>query len=587
MPEAAENIPEDGWSREETERVCIRNLLASSEERVYFKDLDSRFLLVSAGWLKAEGQGRSLEGVIGKTDFDMFTSEHAIEAFADEQRIIRTGEPLVGKVERETYPDRLDAWVSTTKLPLRDEAGQVIGTFGISRDVTAQIEAQNALAYHALHDSVTGLPNRAALMDRLMQALVTLETRPGRLGLMFLDVDDFKSINDRFGHEVGDQVLTEIGRRLTGVTHRRDTVCRFGGDELVVLCPALGGDEDLREIGERMMQALRVPLHAAGAGGEIVVTGSLGAVLTSDPAADPGELLQQADFAMYAAKHGGRNRVETYDEVQHAHLASTRGLAAELRRAIDHSELFVLYQPVFRLADRSISGLEALARWRHPERGIVPPAEWIPLAEQHGLIAEVDAFVLDEACRQLAAWTRSDASWEACTMAVNLSGRQLRDASLVERVIGTLERHAITPCRLCLEITETAVIGELADAERVIAALSAYGVRIALDDFGTGYSTLSHLQSLRANIIKIDRSFVARITKEPRDREIIAAVTAMAHALGMTVVGEGIETDGDLAELMAVNCDQGQGFLFSEPLAPPQIARLWHALSNRRIAAVR
>ena len=564
-------------SGEEIERVCIRNLLDSSDERVFFKDLESRFLLVSAGFLTALGGGRSLDEVLGKTDFDIFSKPHATEAFADEQHIIQTGEPLVGKLERETFHAGPDIWVSTTKWPLRDDRGQTIGTFGISRDVTEQTKAQEALAHQALHDSVTGLANRLALMDRLTQALVALERRPGRLAVMFIDLDDFKAVNDTLGHDVGDSVLAEVGIRLTRVARRTDTVARLGGDEFVLLCSELGEYDDLRLLGDRILQALRAPLKN---GQQMIVTGSLGAVATSDPLADPGELLQRADFAMYAAKRGGRNRFEVYDACLHGPIPSTHGFEVDLRRAIAASELFVLYQPLFRLDDGSLTGVEALVRWRHPEREVVMPSEFIPLAEQHGLIGLIDAFVLDEACRQLAAWTSADASWAGCTMAVNLSGRQLRDPGLVDRVIAALLRYDVAPSRLCLEITETALIGELGDAHRVISSLSAHGVRIALDDFGTGYSTLAHLQKVRADILKIDRSFVAHIGRESRDREIIAAVTAMAHALGMTVVGEGIETDTERDELTAVDCDEGQGYLFAHPLPPDEIASLWTATNG-------
>jgi diguanylate cyclase (GGDEF)-like protein/PAS domain S-box-containing protein len=445
-------------SQEEMERVCVRNLLSSTEERVYFKDLESRFLLVSAGWLEAEGQGRSLQEVIGKTDFDMFSRSHAAEAFEDEQRIIRTGEPIVGKVERETFHDRPGAWVATTKLPLRDAHGRIIGTFGISRDVTAQIDAQAALEHQAFHDPVTGLANRIALMDRLERALVGLERERGRVGLFFVDLDDFKAINDALGHEVGDRVLGEIGRGLERVARRSDTVARFGGDEFVVLCPALREGDDLRLIADRLLQAVRTALTN---GHDILLTASVGAVSTSDPTADAPALLQEADFAMYAAKRAGRNRFEIYDDTLHGQATATRGLAAQLRRAIDRAELFVVYQPVFRLCDGSVTGVEALLRWRHPEGRIVPPSEFIPLAERHGLIGAVGAFVLDEACRQLAAWTSADASWRECTLSVNLSGHQLRDHQLVDRVLGVLERHRLEASRLCLEITETAMIGDL------------------------------------------------------------------------------------------------------------------------------
>jgi diguanylate cyclase (GGDEF)-like protein/PAS domain S-box-containing protein len=571
-------------SSEEIERLCVRNLLASSEERVYFKDLQSRFLLVSAGWLDAEGRGDSLDSVVGKTDFDMFSSEHAQQAFADEQRIIRTGEPLVAKLERETFHDRPGAWVSTTKLPLRDDEGVIIGTFGISRDVTAQVEAQAELAHHALHDPLTGLANRAALMDRLGQALVTLKRQPGRIALLFIDLDDFKVINDTLGHEAGDRVLADVARHLQRVARRTDTVARLGGDEFVVLCTELHETDDLRLIADRILRALRTPLRN---GTGITVTGSLGVVSTSDPATDATSLLQQADVAMYAAKRDGRNTFELYDASLHGQTAAARGLTAELRRAIAHRELFLVHQPLFRLDDGSFTGVEALVRWRHPERGTIPPAEFIPLAEQHGLIAELDAYVLEEACRQLDSWTSSDASWQDATMSVNLSGHQLRDRGLVDRVLAALKRHNLEPSRLCLEITETALIGEVGDADLVIASLSAHGVQIALDDFGTGYSTLAHLQQLRADILKIDRSFVANVGRGTRDREIIAAVIAMAHALGMTVVGEGIEDESTRGELSAIGCDAGQGYLLAPPLPASEIPALWSATRHNLAPAQR
>ncbi len=560
---------------QEFERACMRNLLANPEERLFFKDLESRFLLVSDGFLAAVGSGRALDEVVGKTDFDLFSRPHAAAAFEDEQMVIATGTPIVAKTERETFHDRPDAWVSTTKLPLRDEQGKIIGTWGISRDVTAQIEAEHALVHQALHDSVTGLANRVALMDRLQQALVALERRPGRVGLLFVDLDDFKDVNDAFGHDAGDHVLTEVGRRLTEVARRVDTVARLGGDEFVLLLSYLHDDADVRLVCDRVGNAIRAPLNLDGR--ELQVTGSVGVVVTDDASEEPGELVRRADVAMYDAKRGGRNRFELFDHDTQLQPESRAGLAAELAGAIERSELFVLYQPLFRLEDGSLSGAEALVRWLHPQRGVVAPADFIPLAEERGLIGQIDSFVLEEACRQLAAWAADGEVADDFVISVNVSGRQLRDRELVDRVRLALEHHAIAPARLCLEITETALIGELGDANRVLESLSKLGVRLALDDFGTGYSTLAHLQHLRADILKIDRSFIARLGGGTRDREIIAAVTAMAHALGMTVVGEGIETDSQLDSLVAMDCDEGQGYVFAPPLAPADIVALHSA----------
>jgi EAL domain-containing protein (putative c-di-GMP-specific phosphodiesterase class I) len=287
----------------------------------------------------------------------------------------------------------------------------------------------------------------------------------------------------------------------------------------------------------------------------------------------PDQLIRDADEVMYDAKESGRNRCCVYDSSQR--LVSGRGLLqAELNRAIENKEFFVLYQPLFSLEDRSLLGVEALVRWRHPERGVVSPDEFIPFAEQHGLIGKIDSFVLAEACRQFVAWSSRE-QWPAnFTTAVNVSGAELSDPEFATRVAEVIRQEKMPPERLCLEITETALVGEFGDVQETLLALSNLGVRIALDDFGTGYSTLAHLQRLKVDILKIDRSFIAQISRSTRDREIVAAVTAMSHALGMAVVGEGIETSHQLATLAALDCDQGQGFLFARPMPPEAIATL-------------
>ena len=553
------------------ERTCMRNLLSTTEECVYFKDLHSRFLLVSAGWIAAVTPGRAVEEIIGKTDFDFFSEEHAAAAFEDEQQIVRTGEPMVGKLEQETFLDRTGPWVSSTKMPLRDERGQIIGTFGISRDVTAQIKAEKALAYQVLHDPVTGLANRAALMDRLSQGLAALERQPGRLAVLFVDLDHFKEINDSFGHDAGDQVLAEVGRRLSQLSRNADTVARLGGDEFVVLCGALRDDDDVGLIADRIVQGIRSPYIEDGR--DLSITCSVGIVVTGDPLAEPERLIRDADEVMYEAKETGRNRYRVFDSSRRILTGASR-LQAELSRAIENEELFLLYQPLFSLEDRSLVGVEALVRWRHHQRGIVLPDDFIPFAEQYGLIGKIDSFVLNEACRQLAEWTTRDGWPSGFTMAVNVSGAELSDPEFVGRVAEVLRGNGIPAALLCLELTETAFVGEWGDVQETLSALSKLGVRVALDDFGTGYSSLAHLQRLKVDILKIDRSFVAQIGRSPRDREIVGAVTAMSHALGITVVGEGIETSHQLDTLAGLDCDQGQGFLFARPLSPEAVVAL-------------
>ena len=549
----------------------MSNLLSATAERVYFKDLQSRFLLVSAGWIAACAPDHTAAELIGKTDFDFFNEEHASCAFEDEQQIIRTGEPIIGKLEQETHGGQALAWVSSTKMPLRDESGRIIGTFGISRDVTAQIRAEQALAHQALHDPLTGLPNRLTLLDRLSQGLLAMERHHARLAVLFIDLDNFKEINDSYGHDAGDLVLGAVGRRLSALARRGDTVARLGGDEFVMLCGELDSHVVVRSIGDRIIRSIAVPYVYGGQ--DLSVTCSVGIVVTGDAAAEPDQLIGHADRAMYEAKQAGRNRCRVYSPALRAR-AEKNVLHNELCRAIEHSELFLVYQPVFSLKARSLTGVEALVRWRHPSGAVMPPGDFIPFAEEHGLIRELGSFVLDEACRQLADWAARDGWPGAFTMAVNVSGREILDPGLPGRVAEMVRRHGLQPPRLCLEITETALIAEVGDVQETLSALSAIGVRIALDDFGTGYSTLVHLQRLKVDVLKIDRSFVEHISRSTRDREIVAAVTAMSHALGMTVVGEGIETSHQLAILADLDCDEGQGLLFGQPLSPEEVVTL-------------
>jgi EAL domain-containing protein (putative c-di-GMP-specific phosphodiesterase class I) len=302
------------------------------------------------------------------------------------------------------------------------------------------------------------------------------------------------------------------------------------------------------------------------------VSASVGASAIDQAGCDAEKLLACAEVAMRAARKSGGGRFEIYDAALHDVERGSSALVAQLRNAIAGDELFVLYQPVVSLADGSLSGVEALVRWRHPERGVLSPELFIPLAEQHGLVTHIDALVLRTACAQLATWERADPTWRARQVAVNLSGRGLHEPRLCGVVLDTLRTTGLAPERLCLEITETALIGELDGAREAVDSLADHGVRVALDDFGTGYSTLVHLQRLRANVIKIDRSFVEHIARDDRDREIVAAVTAMAHALGMTVVGEGVETPVERELLRDVGCDEAQGYLFARPLSAEQVA---------------
>jgi diguanylate cyclase (GGDEF)-like protein len=549
--------------------MCLRNLLRLPGERVHFKDLDGRLLLLSEGYLDNVAPGHATREVLGRSDFDFYSTDHAGAARQDELAIISTGDPVVAKLQHEAFPDRPGSWVRTTKAALRDATGAIVGTFGVSRDVTAQVLAERSPADQALRDPLTGLASRLALMDRLSQAVLSLDRQTGAVGLLLVDLDGFKAINESLGHRAGDSVLVEVGRRLRRVIRRGDTVARLGDDDFALLYPQLRDGEVARWVAARVLRVVGEKFVDNGA--DLSVTASIGVACTSEPAGDHGELLRQAEAAMHEAKRAGRNRFRVFDPQLRPAATPGSKLEAELRHAIAAGELFLVYQPVFSLEPLVFRGVEALVRWAHPERGTIGPAEFIPVAEDHGFVAAIDAFVLAEACGQLARWAAEGRVPEDFVMAVNVSARELSDPALVERVAGTLRRHAVDPSKVCLEVTETALTGDLGDVEGAFGGLSDLGLRLALDDFGTGYSTLTHLQRLRADVLKIDRSFVDQLGRSARAHEIIAAMTVMAHALGMSVVGEGIETPEQLHELADLGCDEGQGFLLARPLPPDEV----------------
>jgi diguanylate cyclase (GGDEF)-like protein/PAS domain S-box-containing protein len=713
---------------EELDRIAFRNMLDYAAEAIYFKDLQSRFVAVSR--TLATLMGREPEELLGLTDFDIFTQEHASAAYADEQRVIATGVPMLDKEEHETWPDRGDTWVTSNKRPLRDLDGRIIGTFGIRRDITRTVMAerdalstadalalahadlsrvesqlrtvldtsadaislydanlryqymnaaamrmtldpdgmalgqtdrelgrdatflalweaelkgvlasgegrsmefsigsgrelrwfasylapqrdselgaplgvvtytrevtelrrvQSKLAHQAVHDPLTGLANRVLLVDRLTQALLRMERQPGRIALLFLDLDHFKVINDTHGHETGDRLLVEIGERITAVARRLDTVARFGGDEFVLLCDRMSTDEDVRVVADRVVRTISEPFFHNGI--ELNITASVGVVVTNDPYAGCEILVRDADAAMYQAKERGRDHYQFFDAVLRERANAQNAVGWELAKALERGQFRLEYQPVVSLRDRSIVGMEALIRWDHPERGTIPPAEFIALAENRGLIVPIGTWVLDAACRQLVEWGSlfpeygRDPGREPLGMAVNVSGRQLRSSDFVSVVKVALEENGLAPGQLCLEITETALIEETAEARETLEAIAALGVHIALDDFGTGYSSLAHLRQFPVDTLKIDRSFVDRLETNDRDRQIVAAVIAMAHVMKMVVIGEGIETVGQLAQLSDLSCDYAQGYLLARPMRPEALELLLRAQESTPVAS--
>jgi diguanylate cyclase (GGDEF)-like protein len=426
-------------------------------------------------------------------------------------------------------------------------------------------EAEQALAHQALHDSLTGLPNRVLLMDRLSQAQEQLERRGGALSVLFLDLDHFKVVNDTLDHLVGDALLKEVAKRLTEVARSGDTVARFGGDEFVVVAEVTG-EHDALELGQRLLEAV------SGIGGigtvehqQLPVTASVGVVVTV-AGRDPELLVRDADVAMYRAKQAGRDRVELFDE--RARLASVHRahMERELRAAVTDGTLDLHYQPVVNLSDGLVAGVEALLRWDHPTLGMVLPAEFIPLAEESALIVDLGTFALATACRQARTWRDEIPGLDDLTMWVNVSGAQLNRMDLCSLVSDTLAATGLPAHALGLEITESVFVQQAEPLRAALTTLRDLGVRIAIDDFGTGFSSLGRLKDLPTDVIKIDGCFVNDLGNDVEDVAIVAACMALADALGLTVVAECIETTNQLAVLLSEHCHHGQGYLFSAPL---------------------
>ena len=433
--------------------------------------------------------------------------------------------------------------------------------------------SEAALARQAHHDPLTGLANRALFRERVERALGRAATAPGRVAVLFLDLDDFKTVNDSLGHAAGDQLLVEVAARLLNATRGADTVARLGGDEFAVLLENARDDADTQIVARRILSALSAPVELARTAAALSVGASIG-VARARAGDGPDELIRNADVAMYMAKGRGKHNFELFAPEMHAAVVERLELEADLRRAVEHEAFTLLYQPIVELATGAVTGVEALIRWHHPRRGAVPPSVFVPIAEAAGLIVPLGRWVLDAACRQAATWarTRKAAGLAPFVMSVNVSARQLdAGAELVEHVRGALAASGLPAAALQIEITETVMMLDAEAAAAVLDSLSALGVRVAVDDFGTGYSSLTYLERFPVDVLKIDKRFVDRLGG-PADSPLAEAVIRIAHALGLTVVAEGIESAAQAARLEALGCRHGQGYLYARPLSAADAA---------------
>lgn len=457
---------------------------------------------------------------------------------------------------------KLDLLVELELQPLADADGSCSHIIGVLRDHSEHGRVRRSLDHERQHDQLTGLPNRQVLAERIDEAVARRATG-SCVGVLFVDLDRFRLVNEGLGHEWGDTLLAMSARRVEANLRAGDTLARFGGDQFAIVCPDVAGLDHALAIAARVLAAIRDPFSLPQ--GEVFLTASVGLVVTEDTDERPEQLLRDANVAMSHAKKLGRDRVAVFDEQMRARAAERLDVEKELRGALARQEFRVFYQPFVQFSGSEVIGFEALLRWEHPERGLIGPNEFIPVAEETGLIVDIGAWVLHEVCHQAAVWAADVPGTPPLHFSVNLSARQLAHPDLIATVAEALAVSGIDPPTLSLEITESVLMDDPDLAIVILHALRDLGVRLSIDDFGQGHSSLGYLRSLPVDCVKIDRTFVEGLDCNPDDSAIVSAVVGLGHALGLTVTAEGVETPEQLDRLRSLGCDIGQGFYFARP----------------------
>jgi diguanylate cyclase (GGDEF)-like protein len=444
-------------------------------------------------------------------------------------------------------------------------AGAQAGTLGVILDVTERRQAEEQLRHAVMHDPVTGLPNRTLFLDRVRQAMARAWRNPQHaFGILVLDLDRFKSVNDSLGHGAGDAFLAAVARRLTPCVRPQDTLAHLGGDQFSVLVDDLDEPSDLLRVAERVRAALALPVTVRGE--EVFTSATIGLAPGSRAYREPEPLLRDAHTAMHRAKLQGPGAFQVFDDAMHARAVARLRLEAELRRALERGEFRLHYQPIVSLATGSLAAFEGLVRWEHPHRGLLVPDDFLPLAEETGLILPLGQWVIQEGCRQMRAWRQARTGHALPVMSLNLSGRQLAESDLVAEVDRALQSEGLAGRELDLEVTEKVIMQDADSARGCLAGLRAMDLGVSIDDFGTGHSSLSHLDRLPVDTLKIDRSFLDVRSGHPHKAEIVRTIVTLGHNLGLEVIAEGIETHAQLQALREMGCDHGQGYLFSPPV---------------------
>ena len=571
------------------ESVLRLNVWSSGGELVYSSEPE----LVRKNYELGERLSAALSGEVVVVVEELAGRTSEALGFLDRNKILEAYAPLrlgesqqvVGAVEVYSDYGAVEAQIAATKR--RVYGGIVVSLGGlffallllVKRDSDRMRKQETQLLYAAYHDPLTGLPNRSLFSDRLTVALAQAQRQDELVGVVLIDMDHFKLLNDSWGHTTGDELLQEVANRLKGAIREGDTVARLGGDEFVLVLPGIRRPEDLAEVAEKLLSNLREQWQLDQR--DFQTTASAGIAIYPPDGKDAENLLKNADTAMYAAKEAGRNTYRFYSAAMNAKFMMRFETERALRRALKQSEFIVHYQPVVDVATGEIVSAEALVRWLDPEKGLIGPGDFIAIAEETGLIVPLGEWVLRSACAQTRAWR--EAGLAHLGLAVNLSGRQFRHADLVATIRQVLKDTRLDPSCLQLEITETIAMQDIELSVPTLLRLRELGLQTAVDDFGTGYSSLAYLKDLPMDTLKIDRSFLENVATDPRDAVIVANTIALAHGLHLTVIAEGVETEEQLAFLKEHHCDQFQGFLFSKPLPAAAFERLLRQANESRV----
>lgn len=541
----------------------LLNFVDSANDLIHSCSPDGRILYANKAWQNALGYGGDEIG--GLTFHDIMNPDSEAECMGEFRKAL-AGEQ-VKAVEAEFVSKSGGVVSAEVNITCGFKDGKPAVVWGICRDITERKQAQEQLYRMAHHDTLTGLPNRILFLDRLKHARALARRLGFNASVLFLDLDRFKIINDTLGHSVGDKLLQQVSKRLLACVRETDTVARIGGDEFTVVLVNVGSEEDVERIADKILKAMITPFKVDEH--ELFVTSSIGISLYPAHGDDAESLLKKADIAMYEAKTKGRNNFQFYTPVMDENVAKKLLLCNSLRRALERDEFILHYQPKFDIATGKVTALEALVRWEHPEQGLLPPADFIPLAEEMGLIVPIGEWVLRTACRQNAKWRNE--GMKPLRVAVNLSGLQFRQKGMAELIRDVLAESGLAPELLELEITESIIIQDPEAAVDILNDLREMGVYISVDDFGTGYSSLLHIKRFPVDTLKIDKSFVKNVDKCATDGAIAQAIITMGTSLDLKVIAEGVETEGELAFLKEHHCDEAQGFLLSVPLPAGEI----------------